>query len=325
MDSRAWRQVFGGPAAPSPAPMTVGLMTPLVRARGRMADLSAELPLAALADRHGFAALWTRDVPLMIPQGAEGEAAALDDPFLWLAALAGAAPNVVVGSAAIVLPLRHPLHVAKAALSLDRLSGGRLLLVLGSGDRLEEFAPFGLDPESAGARFREHWAVLRAALSTSPQARAALLEASGGYPIGLEPAAAIPMIVVGTARQSLQWTATHADAWASYHREEARQQGRLALWRSALAERAPGSAKPFIQSLYLDLLADPDAPPEPLNLGMRSGRKALLAYLERIAAMGVGHTLVQLAQGARPMEEVIAELGREVLPRVAAFAPRSSP
>jgi alkanesulfonate monooxygenase SsuD/methylene tetrahydromethanopterin reductase-like flavin-dependent oxidoreductase (luciferase family) len=120
---------------------------------------------------------------------------------------------------------------------------------------------------------------------------------------------------VGTARQSLQWIAAHADGWATYHREEARQQGRIALWQRALEERAGGARKPFVQSLQLELLADPDAPAAPLELGLRAGRRALLAYFERMAGLGVAHMLVNL-QGPRPVEAQIEELGREIVPRL---------
>jgi len=300
--------------------LTLGLMTPLVRARGQPADLARETALAARAGQLGIAALWTRDVPLIIPQGSAREAAVLDDPFVWLAALAMAAPDVAVGTAAAVLPLRHPLHLAKAAWSLDRLSGGRLILGLGSGDRPEEFAAFGLGaaPETL---FRDRWMLLRAALAPERDAgaRAMLLEATGGFIPSPAPPWRIPMLAVGTARQSLQWIAANADGWATYHREEARQQGRIALWRRALIDRARGARKPFVQSLALELLADPHAPAEPLELGLRAGRHALLGYFERMAGLGVAHMLLHL-QGARPVAEQLEELGAELVPRLPALA-----
>ena len=126
---------------------------------------------------------------------------------------------------------------------------------------------------------------------------------------------------MGTARQSLQWIAAHADGWATYHREEARQQGRIALWQRALEERAGGVSKPFVQSLQLELLADPDVPAQPLELGLRAGRHALLGYFERMAALGVAHMLVNL-QGPRPIGDQIEELGREIVPRLATLAVR---
>jgi luciferase-type oxidoreductase len=302
--------------------LTLGLMTPLDRAPGQAADPARELALASHAAAFGVAALWTRDVPLIIPQGiaqgSEREAAVLDEPFVWLAALAIAAPQAAIGTAAAVLPLRHPLHLAKAAWSLDRLSGGHMILGLGSGDRPEEFAAFGVD-EGRDALFRERWALLRAALSpVADPGHAQLLEATAGFAPTAPLRARIPLLAVGSARQSLQWIAANADGWATYHREEARQQGRIELWERALAERARGVHKPFVQSLQLELLADPAAPAVPLPLGLRAGRRALLAYLERMACLGVAHMLLNL-HGPRPVAEQIEELGVHIVPRLPAM------
>src|SRR5690606_16985637 len=131
---------------------------------------------------------------LMIPQGSDNTASALDDPFLWLAGLASVTRDIALGAAAIVLPLRHPLHVAKASLTLDRLSAGRFMLGLGSGDRPAEFASFGQDRDARREIFRRHWSVLRAALAPAPEERRILLEATGGYDIMEAPRARIPMM-----------------------------------------------------------------------------------------------------------------------------------
>ena len=306
----AHRRVF------QPGRITLGLMTPFGASAHAMAEPGEAFALAATADRLGFAALWARDVPLMVPQGSDNSATALDDPFLWLAGMAAATRDIAVGAAAIVLPLRHPLHVAKSALTLDRLSRGRFILGMGSGDRPAEFAAFGESLDLRGETFRERWSLVRAALSPGEADRAQLLQATGGHELMQPPSSRIPMVVVGSARQSLQWTATHADAWASYHREETRQQGRIGLWQQALAQRAGGVAKPFIQSLQLDLLADPAAAAEPIELGLRAGRNELSAYLRRLASMGVGHVIFNLARSGRPVEEVLQEISRHVMPRL---------
>lgn len=298
-----------------PGRLTLGLMTPFGRTPP-MARPDDSWELGALADELEFSALWARDVPLMIPQGSDNTASALDDPFLWLTSLAGATRNIALGTAAIVLPLRHPLHVAKAALSLDRLSGGRFILGLGSGDRPTEFAAFGLDHESRRETFRDHWAVLRAALATAAGEREPLLALTDGYGLMEAPQVEIPKVVVGSARQSLQWIAEHADAWATYHRIEARQQGRIRLWQQALDQKTPGARKPFIQSLQLDLLESPAAPAEPIELGTRTGRQALIDYLHRLKDLGVAHVLFNLADSKRPFREVICELGEDVLPHL---------
>ena len=294
--------------------LTIGLMTPLAHQADRMPDVDFEVRSAARADRLGFAALWARDVPLMIPQGTSLEAVALDDPFLWLSRLAAATGSIALGTAAAVLPLRHPLHLSKIALSMDRLTKGRFILGLGSGDRKAEFAAFGLDEALRGDVFRAHWAIVRSALSPSATEREILLATAGGYDLALAPKTRIPMLAVGSARQTLQWIAEHAEGWATYHREEERQRGRIGLWHSALRERAAGIQKPFVQSVHLDLLADPAAPAEPIELGLRVGRRALVDYFARLQRHGVAHVILHLSRKSRPVLEVVDELGLDVLP-----------
>lgn len=305
----AYEKVF------QPGRLTVGLMTPLAH-EGRLARLDEAFKQAEVADQLNFAALWARDVPLMIPQGSDNSISALDDPFLWLAGLANATRTIALGAAAIVLPLRHPLHVSKAALTLDRLSGGRFILGLGSGDRPAEFATFGEDLEARREVFRERWHIVRSALSPDTNDRQPLLELTGGYDLMDAPQARIPMIVVGSARQSVQWIAARSEAWATYHRPETRQQSRISLWRGALRQSASGADKPFIQSMQLDLQKSPSAQPEPLDLGMRTGRHALVDYLRRLKELGVGHVIFNLTKGERPMADIIAEMGEEVIPKV---------
>ena len=309
----------------APGRLTLGLMTPLGTDTGAQPDPAQARALALLAEARGFSALWARDVPLMIPQGspsdtAAPQASAVDDPFVWLALLAASTTRIGIGLAAAVLPLRHPLHIAKAALSLDRLSNGRFILGLGSGDRPEEFAAFGAVLEQRAQAFRERWPLLRAALSPDPTERALMLQ-QVGYPVLPAPAARIPMLVVGSARQSLQWIAEHADGWATYHREEATQQGRIGLWQQALQQKLGNARKPFVQSAQLQLLEDPASPATPLDLGLRGGSVAVLDYLQRMHALGVDHVMFNLG-GQRPAAEVIEQIGAEIIPGLSALPSR---
>lgn len=292
--------------------LTLGLMTPYPTPQARPANWDGAKRIAKLAESAGFKALWARDVPLMIPQ--MGSVSALDDPFIWLAMLSAATTSIAIGTAAAVLPLREPLHLAKTALSLDRLTSGRFILGLGSGDRPEEFAAFGSELAQASSQYQKNWAIVRAALAPADGEHGALMASTGGYGVLPPDAGRIPMVVVGTARQSLQWIASNADGWASYHREEGRQQGRIGLWAQALSERNGGVQKPFIQSLNLDLVVDESAPSEPIFLGMRTGRLALIEYLRHLHEFGVAHVIVNLIPGSRSVDEVLLELGQHVIP-----------
>lgn len=106
-------------------------------------DLQRHADLAVLADRLGFRALWVRDVPLYDP--AFGDAGQVFEIFTYLGYLAGVTRDILLGTAAVVLPLREPLLTLKSAASVQRLSGNRLLLGVASGDRPVEYPLFGRD------------------------------------------------------------------------------------------------------------------------------------------------------------------------------------
>lgn len=65
------------------------------------------------------------------------------DPFVTLAAIAAATERVLIGTMVAALPRRRPQLVAQATNSLDRLSGGRMVLGLGLGvDSYGEYSLF---------------------------------------------------------------------------------------------------------------------------------------------------------------------------------------
>ena len=120
---------------------------------GPVPAMTRHLERVGLAESLGFSAIWLRDVPFNVPSF--GDAGQLYDPFVYLGLLAGQTQRIALGVASIVLPLRHPAHVAKAAASADVLSGGRLILGVASGDRPEEYPALNLPFADRGERFRD--------------------------------------------------------------------------------------------------------------------------------------------------------------------------
>ena len=119
--------------------------------------------LARRAEELGFAALWVRDVPLRDPTF--GDIGQIYDPWVYLGWIAAQTRDIALATGSIVLPLRHPLHTAKAAASVDQLTQGRLVLGVASGDRPVEFPSFGVDFERRGSLFRENFRVIREVLA----------------------------------------------------------------------------------------------------------------------------------------------------------------
>ncbi len=66
------------------------------------------------------------------------------EPWTLLSWIAAATSRIRVATRVLAVPYRHPAVVAKMAETLDRLSGGRLILGLGGGYSDEEFRAFGL-------------------------------------------------------------------------------------------------------------------------------------------------------------------------------------
>ncbi|MCO5961101.1 LLM class oxidoreductase [Sinorhizobium meliloti] len=284
-------------------------------------DLSLYPELVQQIDASGFAAIWMRDVPVFDPRNF-GDAGSIYDPFVNLGFLAGITKNVALGTAAIVLPLRHPMMVAKAAASVDRLSGGRLILGLASGDRPVEYPLLGLDFENRGETFRKSLAYMRDAWK------------DGGLPLGdgrviadydLLPKPrqrAIPTIIAGNGQQPNDWIAANMDGRFVYPGNLDRLAAQAADFR-ALREAAGLDRGIFISAFHLDLADEPDEAPTPRRFGARVGRKPFLDHLEQLHAAGVDHLAVLLRPSRRPLPEVIDEFAREILPNLGEAVPSS--
>ena len=79
-----------------------------------------------LAESLRFDAAWVRDVPVHDPNF--GDAGSAFDPFPLLGFLAGKTSRIILGTAAIVVPLRDPIHLAKMAASVHELSNYRFVM-----------------------------------------------------------------------------------------------------------------------------------------------------------------------------------------------------
>jgi len=90
------------------------------------------------------------------------------DALSLCAAFAAATERVRIATAALPLPLHHPLRVAEHAATIDLIANGRLELGVGLGAAETPFASFGLEADERAERFAEALALLRAAWSDAP-------------------------------------------------------------------------------------------------------------------------------------------------------------
>lgn len=313
----------------APDELTVGLFLPLWPFDGEFRHMAGQGGAVVAADRGGFAALWLRDVPLQTAPAAD--VGQVYDPWTYAAWLAARTERVALATGSAIVTLRHPLDVAKQAASIDRLSGGRLVLGVASGDRPVEFPAYGIDYTARAERFRAAVGDLRGLFETG---RVPGLRAAGPDPVLLPRPAfgRVPLIVTGAAGQSPDWIAEHADGWLTYPGPTATAQGPAALGAKIAALRAlvpDGGFLPAATNEWVDLEEDPRATPVPLDGGrvLRTGTDGLLELLERWRANGVNHGALGIQHGRRPAAEVVEQLVAEVIPHFPAHkaAPEPAP
>jgi alkanesulfonate monooxygenase SsuD/methylene tetrahydromethanopterin reductase-like flavin-dependent oxidoreductase (luciferase family) len=129
------------------------------------ADPGALVAEARLAERAGFDLIGIQDHPYQ---------RRYLDTFTLLAALATATERIGLFPDVACLPLRHPAMLAKAAASIDLLSGGRFELGLGAGSFWDAIAAMGgprRPPGQAVEALEEAIGLLRLLWSDQPSAR----------------------------------------------------------------------------------------------------------------------------------------------------------
>jgi alkanesulfonate monooxygenase SsuD/methylene tetrahydromethanopterin reductase-like flavin-dependent oxidoreductase (luciferase family) len=153
----------------------------------------------------GFDAIFVPDHPLL-----------MGDAWTTLAGIAEATERVRLGTMVSCVAYRHPVVLARIASDVDRISNGRVILGLGSGDMQWEFKRLGVDYGSAAvrrARLAETLAIIQPLLAGERVTFKG--EVFQVEDVALEPRPVqnpIPVRIAGGAHQTLRFVAQYADA-----------------------------------------------------------------------------------------------------------------
>lgn len=134
-----------------PGVMRLGVGLPSKTTPGKTIPASRFRRFVTHAAEFGFGSGWVLE-HLIEPPSYQ---TSFGDPLTVLGAAAGAASELDLGTAILILPMRHPVHVAKRAATLQRLMSGRLTLGVGQGYIEAEYAAVGVPYEERSARFTE--------------------------------------------------------------------------------------------------------------------------------------------------------------------------
>jgi probable F420-dependent oxidoreductase len=137
------------------------------------------------------------------------------DPFIPLMVAAEATTRLRVGPLVLNNEFHHPALLARTAATLDRLSGGRLVLGLGTGYAQSEHDAIGMllrEPAARVSRFEETVVALRSLLDTG----AAQMDGEHHHlaieDLGIRPAQAhVPLLIGGYGKRVVGIAARHAD------------------------------------------------------------------------------------------------------------------
>ena len=122
----------------------------------------------------------------------------------------------------------------------------------------------------------------------------------------------LPLMITGGSQQAPDWLASNGDGWVTYPRNVQAQQSLILSWRTR-AKELGAPFKPVSQSLYIDLVEDENATPQPIHLGFRSGVNYLRDYLKSLEEIGVNHVAINLRFNQANIETSLKRLSDEIL------------
>jgi probable F420-dependent oxidoreductase len=266
--------------------MRVGIHLPQI---GRKAGPEAIRRAAVQAEELGFADVWTSEHIIVPSRAPYPPSPVFYDPVLTLTWAAACTQRVGLGTSVLVLPMRHPLPLAKELATLQNLSEGRLILGAGVGWLEAEFAALGVPFRERGRRMDEGIAMMRAVWSEDPVSFSArhipaVIDDMRSLPQPVKP---IPIWIGGSSQPALE-RALRLDGWHG-------------------SRVSPEAAAPIVERLRA-------ARPEPeFAISVRYGWDgtddgALAARLAGYRASGVGHVLVKPAE--RALDDWLAAVER---------------
>lgn len=180
---------------------------------------------ARIAEDAGFDTVWVGDryvapVDLNSAYPYRSDGVFAQGPDAWwmesvtsLAFIAAATSRIELGPGVLVLPLREPILLSKQLATIDAMSGGRVLLGIGSGWMREEFDAAGADYANRGRITDESVDVLRKAWTG--QIELPLDRPPGKLAVRMVPTPerSIPIIVGGTSDAALRRAGRLGDGW----------------------------------------------------------------------------------------------------------------
>lgn len=244
-------------------------------------DVHQLVPLAVRADELGYAGLSLPDHGVM-PRHIESPYPGGDIPWepdshwadVWVAigSMASVTTRLRFVTNVYVLPLRHPLVVARALNTAAAISGGRVVMGIGVGWMSEEFEALGQEFATRGARTDEAIAVLRSVATGGPASHHGHHVEFDDVDVQPAPAVGAPIWVGGESKAALRRAAILADGWITEHPA------------GGIAHLIPELAQ---------LRAEAGRADQPFDIAVAAWTPPTSADVDQFAELGIDHVKVQ--------------------------------
>ena len=272
------------------------------------------------ADATGWHGVWLADH--YMPNTGDTTPARGDTYECWalLPALAAVTERVRIGTLVSPTSVHHPALLAKRAATIDRLSGGRMVLGLGAGWQINEHHAYGIELEPPGkrvSRFEEAIQIVRSMLSQESTTFHGAYYDITEAPADPKPVQSPLPLLVGTRSPRMRRiTARCADEWNTWGTPE-----QAAALRAAQIEachevgRDPATMRTSINAV---IGLDASVPP-PGRAAIFGSAQQLTDQLGQYADLGFDEFIVpdwNLSTDKSERADTLARIKSEVLDRL---------
>ena len=191
--------------------MPAGVITP-----GEFQTAPAIREMAMAMESAGVDACYLTDHPAPSAEWLHANGHDALDPFTTFGFVAAATTSLMMHTNILVMAYRNPFLTAKAAATLQVLSGGRLILGTGAGYQKVEFEALGVDFHKRGKLFDEALETVREAWAGGVVVR----QGMNFNAVGNEPRPALPnpppIWIGGGSGKAIERAALRGDGWSPF-------------------------------------------------------------------------------------------------------------
>jgi probable F420-dependent oxidoreductase len=300
---------------------------------GRLATRDHILELAELAESSGLESIWVADHVIFpttfasqYPYSATGAFPVdmtkepLLEPIATMGVLVGATRRVKIGTAVLVMPYRHPVLLGRMLVTLDVLSGGRMMLGAGVGWLAEEFAALDARPFAARGRVTDECLEIVKRLCHGGDVTFQGEHYQLG-PVVSSPGSVQrphpPILIGGTSNAALRRAARLGDGWLSTGLRPQRLQARLnTLQKLCEAEGRRFTDLSLSHKLFINIGEARQGADGDRDIGTGS-QADIVDDLRRLVDLGYRHVIVRYrGNDAEEQRKQLGSFISHIIPKV---------